>query len=1782
MSFSATLLAIICSVFTAAVTVTAVANDLFKLFVQQSTETVTFFAYVCASKVQFTAFSLQAVLSWVIFSWITTSSDFATKLCAACALLIGIKTLLCDVIPRRSEQKLVTHTRTRIRFAHNRRRLRAMQRQDDWTLRILRNADHSFFLRNGIKRSRLLSLRQRPRCSINNSQPQPQADIPSCMSLVALYAVTRVVCCICSVATWLLPLDQLHATALTVLAPLLLLVFLRGFFTIAAIAAAEHKGFLSKPRAHYPDCRFVLSDQFLCDLIVAARFSAALVINRGRAQWEAVAAFNRLVGDGRTHPHPGPSDVVVVTRKPQSTQQNPNREKASENNITREHRAAHERVTIDLIAIFDRHAKGKVNDLTLTLHVIDNTDPSDPVERLFTVKTSKSMMRDSMFFLRPSSGGKTMACHEFDCNFMDNQSGQSVARVSLPQQPRKPSDFSHQIYTFLALNDSKFGKDSGAVRWQEVKGDPAEPKFDGDDNVPTERMLHKALDKQRWARFALSIISGYTQSDAEKRTKLAHSLLSLPKLHLRTLRGKASSTLRNTFRNKQLQAPDSECYLEQLSARVQDKAVSEDGAVIERTADEIDEATIRRARQLVVDGFIGKAAATLSQGPQPERQSIDKVITELEKLHPKGDLPPDPTPKLVESWKSIAPVTQSELRLACNDGMQQSSPGPDGWTEELLSYVLESDDPRSIDDLCAFLTDICRAQVHESVAARLRAAILVGIPKTNGATRPIACGGMFIKLASRIALKRDEQSLRGRFGDLQRGVSTPNGAGIIIHRTRAFARKIAGTNRSILALDFSNAFNCPTRDQMAIHCSLHRHLAPLFNVEYRQHGRFFIRGSPGVASFGSERGARQGTTTGPAFFSLTIHRMLEELAQIPGVRCEGAYLDDIAICCDTPTAASKAYDHIEKRAGEMKLKLNETKCELMTGNETAYSSFRSTIPRVKCLKLLGAAVGLTPEEETVVLRKMYTDKFLPLFRRLQKMPNVQGLMALTMSGIPKLSHVIRCHEPAVCIDITREFDVSTLSTWQRWALCEADDLSRAFAALPVKRGGLGLTPQLEIMQGAYLASRDSALGSADGVAISQKTRTVQVMDRIEEFVDGQGPHIKRHRQHNMARHSAAAFRSPGLAANPAHWSAALRWRLFAPITGLPSTPSCPAGDACTKPAFSNGRDWMRHAAVCTHVSGHGVCARHAAVKVAFKQFLHRNLIPFDHAEPRDVRYVTCHCKKEIVEADLVEHVRSCTDYQQRGLATAPLRGSGPDIRVYFSPAEGVDSICVDVTVTSAEADSNCNTELNKLYDATAKLKHAKYDEMMKRRNEQLIVIALSESGVPSQETSNLVRKICAQSGANEHEELKRFCSEVAVAHGGALHNAERRAGIYVDHEKWHPAKATVSLIALSAEALAVALPLQNPARPGAERPTGAILAPMTHRTSQPSARLGLRRPREPSPARRPGEVGSSLFGLYAATNDGAAEQDANSSPDNSAAAAKSGDAAPTSTTPSAANNSSTVDSSSAVTTINNNTTIVINNNNNTSAPNSTPHSFLDTPLTQSDFIAMMSPGRSRFKTNIKGATGSSLNRLAMPCMERGMPLTPRSIIDAMLGTSEGGIALVRGAISVLLSQHQTKNMFFDGETMVPFAQQTIGRCGEANIPCYFAPHEAPSAAQFCLGILLQARVLNPQGAMLMDRLVELHNTINNNTPASALKNQFSQLDNVYVSNNKGRITVLDDDAKLTDEQWALLNPLPKKQKQQQPAGQQAGDRSSMVMLTNGKHISTDGAATERHDGAAPQ
>jgi hypothetical protein len=92
----------------------------------------------------------------------------------------------------------------------------------------------------------------------------------------------------------------------------------------------------------------------------------------------------------------------------------------------------------------------------------------------------------------------------------------------------------------------------------------------------------------------------------------------------------------------------------------------------------------------------------------------------------------------------------------------------------------------------------------------------VGIPKDPVGTRPIAIGEPLLKLASTLAL-RDElvrAQLTAAFGDLQFGCCRKNGAELIVHTVRHFLRQPGSGTRVAVTIDFTNAFNTPSREDM--------------------------------------------------------------------------------------------------------------------------------------------------------------------------------------------------------------------------------------------------------------------------------------------------------------------------------------------------------------------------------------------------------------------------------------------------------------------------------------------------------------------------------------------------------------------------------------------------------------------------------------------------------------------------------------------------------------------------------------------------------------------------------------------------------------------------------------------------------------------------------------------------------------------------------------------------------------------------------------------------------
>jgi hypothetical protein len=378
------------------------------------------------------------------------------------------------------------------------------------------------------------------------------------------------------------------------------------------------------------------------------------------------------------------------------------------------------------------------------------------------------------------------------------------------------------------------------------------------------------------------------------------------------------------------------------------------------------------------------------------------------------------------------------------------------------------------------------------------------------------------------------------------------------------------------------------------------------------------------------------------------------------------------------------------------------------------------------------------------------------------------------------------HEPAVVAKHAADFDASVVQTWQTLSQCDKpDDITRAFAALPVKRGGLGFTPMVEIMGGAYASSRDAALRtSQDGVLLSQKANSALTFDRLAEIIDAD-PHPKRHREHNSMPGTASLFTMPEMRTSCSAFSAALRHRLFAPVAGLPNELFCPG---CNHAAFTGPdakRSFMRHAPNCASVQGRNASSRHADLKMALKKILADCLVPFASAEPRHCHSIKCSGCAETMKVDLYDaHAKQCEGLKAKPLTTQP-RTTGPDIEVYL-PTDNADTLLVDVTVVGAETDTHSASELSDVFAAAEKRKKESYERFLPDGS-KLVVFGVTDSGALSAPAKSFINRVAANSTtATVAQCCRRISAAVLHAHGAALKNAEALVGVKVVHGAFLP------------------------------------------------------------------------------------------------------------------------------------------------------------------------------------------------------------------------------------------------------------------------------------------------------------------------------------------------------------------------------------------------------------
>jgi hypothetical protein len=139
-----------------------------------------------------------------------------------------------------------------------------------------------------------------------------------------------------------------------------------------------------------------------------------------------------------------------------------------------------------------------------------------------------------------------------------------------------------------------------------------------------------------------------------------------------------------------------------------------------------------------------------------------------------------------------------------------------------------------------------------------------------------------------------------------------------------------------------------------------------------------------------------------------------------------------------------------------------------------------------------------------------------------------------------------------------------------------------------------------------------------------------------------------------------------------------------------------------------------------------------------------------------------------------------------------------------------------------------------------------------------------------------------------------------------------------------------------------------------------------------------------------------------------------------------------------------------------------------------PYPQFDTPLPQSDFLAMMSPNRTRFRTNVNAFGASMTSPEMLVPLQAGVAPAPRHMAMTLTQDTTVGVVL-RACIAVLLTNHRTKNLQANGETLHEPVQGTLEMLRHNNVCPEMNPSLIPEIAQYLLAWLMMMRVISPCG-----------------------------------------------------------------------------------------------------------
>ncbi|KAD3641981.1 hypothetical protein E3N88_31205 [Mikania micrantha] len=226
-----------------------------------------------------------------------------------------------------------------------------------------------------------------------------------------------------------------------------------------------------------------------------------------------------------------------------------------------------------------------------------------------------------------------------------------------------------------------------------------------------------------------------------------------------------------------------------------------------REEDKERDPNIKQCLRKVRDGHFTAAVKVLcSSGVAPLGDSTLKALIDK---HPVVLPPSSPSNPLAQPTL----VVDGECVLKCIRSFPKgTSCGRDGMRAQHLLDAVGGEGSVTSSGLLASITEVVNLWLGGScpkvLAEFVASAPLTPLLKPDKGIRPIAVGGIWRRLVSKVAMKKVGKEMTRYLGDYQFGVGVPNGAEAVLHSANRFLNSFhADGSLALLTVDFSNAFN---------------------------------------------------------------------------------------------------------------------------------------------------------------------------------------------------------------------------------------------------------------------------------------------------------------------------------------------------------------------------------------------------------------------------------------------------------------------------------------------------------------------------------------------------------------------------------------------------------------------------------------------------------------------------------------------------------------------------------------------------------------------------------------------------------------------------------------------------------------------------------------------------------------------------------------------------------------------------------------------------------------